>query len=189
MCEVQSDKASVELTSPFDGIVKELLVKEGEVAKVGAALCLIEVEEEDSPEGEEQQITAPVKESLGTSASSTTVTEPSLRRHHPLDPNIPATQNEGNKLASDGIDVLALPSVRHYARTHGVDIAQLAPGSGKGGRVEKADIDAFLSRGKTHATDSDQVPVLRGNTSEEGDAVVELGRTRYGMWKAMVKVG
>lgn len=189
MCEVQSDKASVELTSPFDGVVKELLVKEGEVAKVGAALCLIEVEEEDSLEEEEQQTTAPVKENLGTSASSITVTDPSLRRHHPLDPNIPATQNEGNKLASDGIDVLALPSVRHYARTHSVDISQLAPGSGKGGRVEKADIDAFLSRGKTHATDSDQVSVLRGSTSEEGDAVVELGRTRYGMWKAMVKVG
>ena len=46
LCEVQSDKASVEITSPFEGIVKELLVKEGEVAKVGENLCIIEVEDE-----------------------------------------------------------------------------------------------------------------------------------------------
>jgi 2-oxoisovalerate dehydrogenase E2 component (dihydrolipoyl transacylase) len=45
LCEVQSDKASVEITSPFEGVVQELLVQEGEVAKVGAGLCLIEVEE------------------------------------------------------------------------------------------------------------------------------------------------
>lgn len=46
LCEVQSDKASVEITSPFEGVVKELLVQEGDVAKVGAGLCLIEVDEE-----------------------------------------------------------------------------------------------------------------------------------------------
>ncbi|KAH9927410.1 CoA-dependent acyltransferase [Epithele typhae] len=43
LCEVQSDKASVEITSPFDGIIKELLVEEGQVAKVGQDLCTIEV--------------------------------------------------------------------------------------------------------------------------------------------------
>jgi 2-oxoisovalerate dehydrogenase E2 component (dihydrolipoyl transacylase) len=38
-CEVQSDKASVETTSPLDdGIVKEFLVQEGEIAKVGPGL-------------------------------------------------------------------------------------------------------------------------------------------------------
>src|SRR5712675_1683756 len=48
LCEVQSDKASVEITSPFDGTVKEILVQEGQVAKVGEDLCIIEVEEEAS---------------------------------------------------------------------------------------------------------------------------------------------
>jgi|SRR5712671_2999130 len=48
LCEVQSDKASVEITSPYDGTVKEILVQEGQVAKVGEDLCIIEVEEEAS---------------------------------------------------------------------------------------------------------------------------------------------
>ena len=45
LCQVQSDNASVEVTSPFDGVLKEILVKEGEVAKVGETLCLIETED------------------------------------------------------------------------------------------------------------------------------------------------
>ena len=59
LCEVQSDKDSVEITSPFDGIVKELLVKEGEVAKVGAGLCVIEVEEESTEMDEATSATPP----------------------------------------------------------------------------------------------------------------------------------
>ncbi|KAJ3495545.1 hypothetical protein NMY22_g19925 [Coprinellus aureogranulatus] len=48
LCEVQSDKASVEITSPFDGVVLDLLVKEGEIAKVGSGLCVIEVDADEA---------------------------------------------------------------------------------------------------------------------------------------------
>jgi hypothetical protein len=43
LCE---DKASVEITSPYAGLLKETLVKEGQVAKVGQGLCITEVDEE-----------------------------------------------------------------------------------------------------------------------------------------------
>jgi 2-oxoisovalerate dehydrogenase E2 component (dihydrolipoyl transacylase) len=73
--------------------------------------------------------------------------------------------------------VLAKPSVRHFARRNGVDLELLGPGSGSGGRVEKGDVEAYLARGvgDMHAV-------------SESDVVVELGRTRYNMWKAMTKV-
>ena len=41
-----------------------------------------------------------------------------------------------------------MPSVRKYARDKGVDIRQVA-GSGKNGRIVKADVDAFLNGGGT----------------------------------------
>ena len=47
LCQAQGDNASVEVTSPFDGVLKEILVKEGEVAKVGETLCLIETEDDE----------------------------------------------------------------------------------------------------------------------------------------------
>ncbi|KAG6816569.1 hypothetical protein H0H87_004929 [Tephrocybe sp. NHM501043] len=170
LCEVQSDKASVEITSPFDGVVKELLVQEGEVAKVGAGLCLIEVEEEVDESTPEP--TPAVKEETARPVETSSPAEPA-RRTHPLDPSFTPSKD-----SSSADSVLAPPSVRHYARQQGVDLVQLAPGSGKGGRIEKNDIDAFIAKSAGRTTES---------VSSEEDVVVELGRTRYGMWKAMVK--
>lgn len=50
MVEVQSDKSSVEISSPFTGKVVKLHYEVGQVAKVGHPLCDIEVE--DGEEGE-----------------------------------------------------------------------------------------------------------------------------------------
>ena len=192
LCEVQSDKASVEITSPFDGVLKEILVKEGEVAKVGEPLCVIETEDgEDADPAEaipskDQPELAPV-----TSPSARPTTLPladgpaqstTPRRHHPLDPNKPTEPVRQN---SD--DALAVPSVRHFAMKNGIlDLSRLMPGSGKNGRIEKSDVEACLA-GMTSSTPQ---PTLSQPTvtSQGEDVVVELGRTRYGMWKAMVKV-
>ena len=48
LCEVQSNKTSVEITSRYEGTVKEIFVGEGQVAKVGEGLCIIEVDDEAS---------------------------------------------------------------------------------------------------------------------------------------------
>jgi 2-oxoisovalerate dehydrogenase E2 component (dihydrolipoyl transacylase) len=187
LCEVQSDKASVEITSPFEGVVKELLVQEGEVAKVGSGLCLIEVEEEavdgvDSaiPEPSAQpsqvdQTTSPSTNHLTPQITSVETTAAAPRGLHPLDPKYVPKAG----VSAPEKDVLAAPSVRHFARQNGVDLSLLMPGSGKGGRVEKRDVETFLS--KSNESNPVQQPT-------EKDVVVELGRTRYGMWKAMVKV-
>lgn len=184
LCEVQSDKASVEITSPFDGIVKEILVREGEVAKVGAGLCLIEVDEEGAaeiPAGE--PVESPKREELELSSLTDERAPDSEkipaalvnRRLHPFDPNYTP-----DAVSATSSNVLATPSVRHFSRQKGVDLAQLVPGSGKGGRIEKRDVDAFLTR--------DSGVALSSGADCDKDVVVELGRTRYGMWKAMVKV-
>lgn len=84
---------------------------------------------------------------------------------------------------TDVKNVLAAPSVRHLARQNGIDLARLAPGSGKGGRIEKKDVDLYLSTGGAQVSNS-----FGATGADNMDVVVELGRTRYGMWKAMTKV-
>ncbi|KAL0058467.1 hypothetical protein AAF712_014853 [Marasmius tenuissimus] len=196
LCEVQSDKASVEITSPFDGVVKELLVKEGEVAKVGEGLCLIEVDEEaaGSQEAEETRLDAtptpapaPVPETKPESPpEEPTPTTP--RKKHPMDPTYTPTPEASSSSSSapriPAEKILAAPSVRHFARSQGVDLSLVAPGSGRDGRVEKMDIEAFLSGATSKSTSTTTTST---STNVEQDVVVELGRTRYGMWKAMEK--
>jgi 2-oxoisovalerate dehydrogenase E2 component (dihydrolipoyl transacylase) len=191
LCEVQSDKATVEITSPFDGIVKELLVQEGEVAKVGEGLCMIEVDEEVAENNGDlapvEHVSLPAEKSAESEMSSNSredTFEPvdledesheepvSKRRLHPLDPNRPLDS------LSASSNVLATPSVRHFSRQKGVDLGQLAPGTGKGGRIEKKDVEAYLARSTPG----------QARVGDTQDVVVELGRTRHGMWKAMIKV-
>ncbi|PIL30795.1 hypothetical protein GSI_06963 [Ganoderma sinense ZZ0214-1] len=197
LCEVQSDKASVDITSPYDGIVKELFVEEGAVAKVGQDLCTIEVADDSSahsesdashpepshaaPSGspEDTQPFAPPPDVLSLQLSEPAVP---ARRPHPLDPNVP--QQTGTPLTFTR-DVLATPSVRHYAREHSVDINKLAPGSGKDGRIEKRDVDAFLKGALTQAAQPQFAQPVAHHVAH--DVTVELSRTRFNMWKAMEK--
>ncbi|KAH8826877.1 CoA-dependent acyltransferase, partial [Flagelloscypha sp. PMI_526] len=177
ICEVQSDKASVEITSPFDGIVTQLLVQEGDVAKVGSGLCIIEVDEEgdETVEAPSETITpqpvTPAPSSSATPLSSVLTPSAPTTRPHPLDPS--------HRTSSPETDVLATPSVRHFAMRSGVDLALLAPGSGKNGRIEKSDVDNYLNRSSSDVSSS--------SLPSASDVIVELGRTRYGMWKAMEK--
>ena len=170
-------------------------MEEGQVAKVGQDLCTIEVADDSAVAAQED-----VQSSLTTtppddpvqhpdvpvqlSSSQTTHSRSTTRRPHPLDPNIP---QEARAPASHGHDVLAAPSVRHYAREHRIDLSELAPGSGKDGRVEKRDVDAFLQGGAKHEATSHAA--FRPGVAQDGqDTIVELNRTRHNMWKAMEKV-
>lgn len=201
LCEVQSDKASVEITSPFDGVIKELLVKEGEIAKVGAGLCVIEVSEEEADTSDDApEATPPPHPEQAAAGSGVTVPpsqvesptpEPAAlsspkRRPHPLDPNVTPEQAP-LALGANSENVLATPSVRHFARQKGVDLSQLAPGSGKGGRVEKKDVENHLSGASSIPARQGTPSASKMSVDQSQDVVVELGRTRYGMWKAMVK--
>ncbi|KAF8553505.1 CoA-dependent acyltransferase [Imleria badia] len=186
LCEVQSDKASVEITSPFDGVVQQLLVQEGEIAKVGAGLCLIEVEEDDEHVDPKVNLDASTTPEETQDPAVSSVEEGDVEvivsrtgNKHPLDP----TNTASSTSFTSSTHALATPSVRHFARQQGVDIAALVLGSGRDGRVEKKDVEAFIARGRV-------VPGVVAESvvrTDDKDVVVELGRTRYGMWKAMTQ--
>jgi pyruvate dehydrogenase E2 component (dihydrolipoamide acetyltransferase) len=130
LCEVQNDKAVVEIPSPVKGKVLEILVEEGTVATVGQTLVKFDApgyenlkfkgqddeqasqENNDAPKQEKQEVVSEEKE------------------------------------ADDNRRVIAMPSVRKYAREKGVDIRKVQ-GTGKNGRVLKEDIDAYLTGGTT----------------------------------------
>lgn len=143
LCEVQNDKAVVEIPSPVEGTVEEVLVEEGTVATVGQVLITFDAPgyEDLKFKGDESE-EAP-KEDPAAQADATPEAVPANTEQ--ADPNR---------------RIIAMPSVRKYARDKGVDIRQVT-GSGDNGRVLKDDIESFLNGGAptAAATTAEEAPV------------------------------
>ncbi|MEH7251747.1 dihydrolipoamide acetyltransferase family protein [Neobacillus niacini] len=147
LCEIQNDKAVVEIPSPVEGTVLEVKVAEGTVATVGQVLITFDAPGYENLQfkGDEHPEEAPKQEA--------TPVAPAAVQDAPVTPppappayGIGVTQPQGQVEVDPNRKIIAMPSVRKYARDKGVEITQV-PGSGKNGRIVKSDIDAFLSGG------------------------------------------
>ncbi len=122
LVEIQTDKATVEIPSPYAGTVLRILVAEGEIAPVGTQLVVIGEPGEEPSDHVLQASGAP--NGAETEASDTLVQGPDRRT------------------ASGRTQ--ATPVVRRIAQELGVDLAS-ATGTGPGGRITEDDVRASAS--------------------------------------------
>ena len=134
LLEVQNDKSVEEIPSPVTGTVKNVIVPEGTVANVGDVLVEIDAPGHNSAPSTSAPSAEAPKEKVETSDSASVV--------EAADPNK---------------RVLAMPSVRQFAREKDVDISQVTA-TGKGGRVTKEDIENFLTGGPSSAPAKSEAP-------------------------------
>jgi pyruvate dehydrogenase E2 component (dihydrolipoamide acetyltransferase) len=153
LCEVQNDKAVVEIPSPVEGTVLEILVDEGTVATVGQVLVTF-----DAPGYEDLQFKGDHEEAPKEEAKPEAAPAPQVTA---------ATAAQNTAEADPNRRVIAMPSVRKYAREKGVNI-QLVNGTGKNGRILKEDIDAYLAGGTQQQVQAES-PIAEA----EEQAVVE----------------
>jgi pyruvate dehydrogenase E2 component (dihydrolipoamide acetyltransferase) len=113
LAEIETDKAVVEMPSPYAGTVLKLHFKEKDLVKVGQALVTI------GEKGESLAAGPPGPQSAGRPAVPAPASAPSRQ-----------------------VEVLATPKVRALAKELGVDIGAVR-GTGPGGRVTEDDIRAF----------------------------------------------
>jgi len=125
ICEVQSDKANVEITSRYRGIVKSLMYDVGDLARVGKTLIKIEQS---------------VSHNLDSSDSSGSPDEAS-ESEIATAPSI----TSGSQLGSKHKPLLT-PAVRRIVKEHNLDIAKIN-GSGPQGRILKGDVLAIVAGG------------------------------------------
>ncbi|KOS69633.1 branched-chain alpha-keto acid dehydrogenase subunit E2 [Lysinibacillus contaminans] len=137
LCEVQNDKAVVEVPSPVDGKVEEILVGEGTVAIVGDVLIRL-----DAPGYEDLKLKG---DDHAAAKAEAQVQAPEVEKA-PVAEAAPAPAPVKEEDKDTTKRVIAMPSVRKFAREHDVDIHMVA-GTGKNGRILKEDIENFLNGG------------------------------------------
>ncbi|KAJ1735405.1 hypothetical protein LPJ61_000569 [Coemansia biformis] len=134
ICEVASDKATVEITSRYDGVIKRLYYQDNDIAPVGKPIVDIEVDSADTAGGDASAAPEAVPAGEAPATGPTAGIEA-------------VTESRGNQPGARARDVVyATPAVRRVAREKGVDLQQVA-GSGKGGRILKEDVFRAASLG------------------------------------------
>jgi 2-oxoisovalerate dehydrogenase E2 component (dihydrolipoyl transacylase) len=174
ICEVQSDKATVNITSRYTGKITKLHYEVGDLAKVGAPLIDIDVEGAEAaaePAAEpEPEPAAPEPEPKAPTPTFEPVQV--APTSEPVAPIADRTslRTGGDKISKNDGRVLATPAVRRLATEHSVDLASV-PGTGKGGRVTKADLLRVVSDTSAKVRSSTHV----GAGSGESDTSIPVG--------------
>ena len=138
LLEISTDKVDTEVPSPGTGVVAEILVQEGETVDVGTKLAVIAPEGADvsapaeaPPEPATQEAAAEVAQAAPAEATPPTQEQPP-----------PAAAPE----PSDDGKAFVSPVVARMAAEHGIDPGRV-PGTGRGGRVTKQDMQKFIEHG------------------------------------------
>lgn len=118
LAEIMTDKVNAEVPSLFSGVVKEIIVAEGETVAVGESICTIKIES--------------VEEAKNTIEKE--------YEHRVTDQHLDtvSTHNRNKYRYS--------PAVLKLSREHGIDLTQVE-GSGAGGRITRKDLLNLIDSG------------------------------------------
>ena len=147
LAEVMTDKATVELTSPVSGVVVALHGEAGQQIAVGGPLVSFKVEGKGNVA--EAPVAAPAA-ALAPAAKAAPAPVAAPAAKSAAAPKADARPVPALTGRQPGERPLASPAVRNRARDLGIDLV-FVPGSGPAGRIEHADLDAFVARGGTFA--------------------------------------
>ena len=136
VAEVMTDKATVEVPSPYSGTVKELKFKEGDMIKIESTMIIL-----DGAGGATASAPKAEKQTPAQAPTPATTKAPAASANRPAAMSMASASTstmEVNPPVAD-IRVLATPATRRLARETGVDINQIS-GSGLAGRVTREDV-------------------------------------------------
>jgi pyruvate dehydrogenase E2 component (dihydrolipoyllysine-residue acetyltransferase) len=146
--EISTDKVDTEVPSPASGVVRELFAGEGDTVPVNTRIAVIDTGGEgggggDAPaEAPQEAPPAEPQAAAPEPAAEAAPPEPA-----PAEPK--AAPAEGNGHNGDGRTFVS-PVVARMVSEHGLDINAI-PGTGRGGRVTKKDVQQFIDSGGSAA--------------------------------------
>ncbi len=131
--EIETDKATIEVPSDIEGIIKEVFIQAGTKVNVGQSVLSVLVE------GGSSEIKQVVQEKLVEQKPAAQIAETKTDEQKAVKSKVYIE----DKPATDPVKIApAAPTVRRFAREIGVDINKVI-GTGPGGRISIADVKAY----------------------------------------------
>ena len=173
MCEIETDKATMEFEAVDEGVIGKILVAEGtEGVKVNAAIAVLLEEGESADDIGETSAPKAEASSNAAPAEASGKTAPA-KGHGRGETDATPAPAAGNK--ADGSRIFASPLARRIAEQKGLDLAEIK-GSGPHGRIVKADVEGMSKSDapKAAETRAATAPAKTVPTGPSGDAIAKM---------------
>lgn len=197
--EIATDKVDSEVPSPVSGVLKEKLFEENQIARVGEAIALIEVDE-DSQGSKSDEFEEDIEPEVATDDIADENSIPGLGLLDEKDDRASVDQS-----ANHGAERFYSPLIRSIAQQEGISLSELGSieGSGADGRLTKEDVIAYLEkratstsveqkneRGENEAHVQSKSPYVTSQPAQiqsrpesgvkagDGDEIIEMDRMR-----------
>ena len=169
--EISTDKVEMEVPAPAGGVMKEILVKEGETVEVGAILAILD----DAADGSIEPTAPQPASSLESKAQNLTASPPTAS------PSVTFSEVTSNHDPKRRLS----PVVRKLVAEHNLNPDNIN-GSGRDGRITKSDVLALLQQKLSASTDQAFVSST-GSPSVDGKKVIPFNRIRRVTAEHMVR--
>jgi 2-oxoisovalerate dehydrogenase E2 component (dihydrolipoyl transacylase) len=156
LVEVMTDKVTVEVPSPYAGILLKQVAKEGEVVPIGKPIAIFGQPGEKLDDTTKLEHVTPHVQASDAAPNGKVESQPAAAAEAPktakaAEPSAKAAESSA-PVAREAADTslagkpLAAPAVRKLARELGVDLAAVR-GSGEGGRIQRGDVERVSKSG------------------------------------------
>ncbi len=184
LAEIETDKATMEFESFYDGKLLHIGIAKGETAPVNDILAIIGEDGEDvdkiiaehqqgesgSDEGEKKE-----EEKSSTETKQEKAPQPQEEKKSTPQPAVNASEeNNTQQTSASGDRVFASPLAKKLASEKGIDLANVK-GSGENGRIVKRDIENYVPYERPEGSSA---PVSRAAATEESYTDVNISQMR-----------
>ncbi|MGZ3645116.1 MAG: dihydrolipoamide acetyltransferase family protein [Ktedonobacteraceae bacterium] len=165
LAEVETDKVNIEIESFASGVLRKILVAEGESAPIGAGIALIGAPDEPLPDSLSGNGAVKAAATRETAQAATAGAE-SAKALNEAKGDYQAAQAIVQSPAGSQDRIFISPIARRIAEEHNFDYSQVE-GTGPNGRIIKLDIEAALAQKPEEVapTIAAQLPVLEAETA------------------------
>ena len=164
IADVMTDKVNAEIPTFFSGVIKNILIQEGETIQVGEVICYIETDDQSTEENDSEIVTG----------------EQTVQ------------QTDGQAHNDKSMKKRYSPAVLKMSQDHNIDL-ELVDGTGRGGRITRKDIEQIIESGKistikeeSKALDREELFPQQPSTAE-GDIEIPFKGVRKVIADNMVK--